>query len=108
LFAERRDLDGKVAFLDDDAGPGALHERRLVYGLAAGIEERLEQDITAVPDRHSLAVPRQHPLPPVENEWAEDSGLRHGRNPSRSERTRQPVPACPAFPGTSLAGLWNF
>src|SRR5690606_15915110 len=59
FLAERRDLDGYVAFFNRDARPDLLEDFGLGDGLAARLQHRLEQPQAALADGHDLAVAPQ-------------------------------------------------
>lgn len=58
-LAQGSNLDGQIAFLDDQTRPASLHQVRLGDNPSIGVEECFEQSQAALAQSHGLAVPLQ-------------------------------------------------
>ena len=80
-LAQRGDLHGQVAVLDDDAGPGPSEEIGLAHDPARRLGEGREHRERPLADRDRCAVAPQRPARRVENERTEGDAfpLLHAR-----------------------------
>src|SRR5437868_2909319 len=70
-FAQGRDVDGQVLFLDNGVGPDAVEQRPFVENLAAAFDQRQQRLEGLGSQRHRLARAPEQPLYGIQPESAE-------------------------------------